>query len=175
MRKSLLIVGAAIASLVVIGTAAAHIGTTPSKAPAGQTSVIGFTVGHGCEGSPTRSVTIRLPAGITSAKPRPKQGWTIQIKRGRLPQPVKDFDGNTVRTGVLEVTWAGGNLPDAYYDTFELRLGLPNAPGRTLYFPTVQRCAKGVHRWIAIPRKGQPEPEEPAPAVTLVRSSGDHG
>ena len=174
MRKTMLIGGAALASLVFIGAAAAHVGTTPGEAPAGQTTAIGFTVGHGCDGSPTRSVTIRLPAGITAAKPKPKAGWTIQIKRGRLPQPVKDFAGNTVRTGVLQVTWKG-NLPDAYYDTFELRLGMPNAPGRTLYFPTIQRCAKGVHRWIEIPKKGQAEPEEPAPAVKLVKSSGGHG
>ena len=49
---------------------------------------------------------------------------------------------------------------------------MPNTPGKTLWFPTVQRCVKGVHRWIAIPRKGQPEPEEPAPGVRLVKSSG---
>lgn len=175
MRKTLLIVITAVAALVVIGAATAHVGTTPGEAAAGQTSVIGFTIGHGCEGSPTRSVAIRLPAGITAAKPRPKPGWRISIKRGKLPRPVKDFDGNTITRGVLEVTWSGGNLPDAWYDTFELRLGMPNTPGKTLYFPTVQRCAKGVHRWIEIPVKGQPEPEEPAPGVTLVKSSGGHG
>lgn len=174
MRTTLLISVTAVGALAVIGAAAAHVGTTPAKAPAGQTSVIGFTVGHGCEGSPTRSVAIRLPAGITSAKPRPKAGWRLSIKRGTLPQPIKDFEGNTVRTGVLEVAWSGGSLPDAWYDTFELRLGMPNKPGRTLYFPTVQRCAKGVNRWIQIPVRGQEEPEFPAPGVTLVKSSGGH-
>ncbi len=175
MKKTFLIAAAAVASLIVVGTAAAHVGTTPSKAPAGQTSVIGFTIGHGCDGSPTRSVTIRIAAGVTSAKPKPKAGWRITIKRGKLPQPVKDFNGNTITTGVLQVTWSGGNLPDAWFDTFELNLGMPNTPGKTLFFPTVQRCAKGVHRWIEIPRKGQPEPEAPAPGVTLVKSSGGHG
>ena len=165
MRKTLLIVAVATAALAVVGAAAAHVGTTPAKAPAGQTSEIGFVVGHGCEGSPTRSVSIRIAAGVTSAKPKPKPGWRLSIRRGRLPQPVKDFAGNTVTRGVLEVTWSGGNLPDAHYDTFELRLGMPSTPGRTIYFPTVQRCAKGVNRWIAIPRRGQPEPEEPAPGV----------
>jgi uncharacterized protein YcnI len=175
MRKTLLIVAAAAVGLLAVGGAAAHIGTTPAEAPAGQTSIIGFTVGHGCEGSPTRSVSIRIPAGVTAAKPKPKPGWRITIQRGRLPQPVKDFEGNTVTRGVLSVTWSGGNLPDAYYDTFELRLGMPSTPGRMLYFPTVQRCAKGVHRWIQIPKKGQPEPEEPAPGVMLVKSTGGHG
>ena len=143
MRKALVIVAVAASALVAVGVATAHIGTTPSEAPAGQTTVVGFTVGHGCEGSPTRSVSIRIPAGVTSAKPKPKPGWRITIQRGRLPQPVKDFEGNTVTRGVLSVTWSGGNLPDAYYDTFELRLGMPNTPGKTLYFPTVQRCARG--------------------------------
>lgn len=172
MRKALVIAASAASALVAVGVAAAHIGTTPGVAAAGQTSIVGFTVGHGCEGSPTRSVSVRIPAGVTSAKPKPKPGWRIAIQRGRLPQPVKDFEGNTITRGVLSVTWSGGNLPDAYFDTFELRLGMPNTPGRTLYFPTVQRCARGVHRWIQIPRQGQAEPEEPAPAVRLVRSNG---
>ena len=175
MRKTLLTATAGAAALVCAGVAMAHVGTTPGQAPAGQTSVIGFTIGHGCDGSPTRSVSIRLPAGITAAKPRPKPGWKITLKRGKLPVPVKDFDGNAVTTGVLEVTWSGGRLPDAWYDTFELRLGMPNTPGKTLYFPTVQRCVKGVHRWIQIPVKGQEEPESPAPGVTLVKSTGGHG
>jgi uncharacterized protein YcnI len=117
-------------------------------------------------------VSIRIPAGVTAAKPRPKPGWKLTVRKGRLPQPVRDFAGNLVRRGVLEVTWSGGRLLDDHYDSFELRLGMPNTPGRTLWFPTVQRCVRGVHRWIAIPRAGQPEPDEPAPGVRLVRSSG---
>ena len=72
---------------------------------------------------------------------------------------------------MLEVTWSGGRLADAWYDTFELRLGMPNTPGKTLWFPTVQRCVKGLHRWIEIPQKGKAEPESPAPGVTLVKST----
>jgi uncharacterized protein YcnI len=174
MRKTFLVVAATGVALLLAGAAAAHVGTIPGKAPAGQTSEIGFAIGHGCDGSPTRSVSIRIAAGITSAKPKPKPGWRITIKRGKLPQPVKDFEGNTVTRGVLSVTWSGGSLPDAYYDTFELRLGMPSTPGKTLYFPTVQRCAKGLYRWIQIPKKGQGEPEFPAPEVTLVKSTGDH-
>jgi uncharacterized protein YcnI len=173
--KKALIAAAAAAALAVVGTAAAHVGTTPSEAPAGQTSIIGFAIGHGCEGSPTTSVSIRIPAGVTSARPRPKAGWRISIVRGKLPEPVKDFAGNTVTRGVLSVTWSGGRLPDAQFDTFDLRLGMPNRPGKTLYFPTVQRCVRGVYRWTQIPKAGQAEPEEPAPGVKLVKSSGGHG
>ena len=83
--KKALIAAAAAAALAVVGSAAAHIGTTPGEAPAGQTSIIGFAIGHGCEGSPTTSVSIKIPAGVTAAKPRPKAGWRISIVRGKLP------------------------------------------------------------------------------------------
>ena len=109
------------------------------------------------------------------AKPKPEAGLEDRDQEGTLPQPVKDFNGNTVTTGVLQVTWTGGPLPDAYFDTFELRLGMPNTPGKTLYFKTIQRCIKGVDRWIEIPVRGQDEPEDPAPGVALVKSTGGHG
>ena len=83
--------------------------------------------------------------------------------------------GEKVTTGVLSVTWSGGSLPDSYYDTFNLYIMVPNKVGKTLYFPTVQRCAKGVHRWIAIPQKGKPEPEEPAPGLKITKATGGHG
>ncbi len=127
---------------------------TQSTAAAGSSAIIGFTIGHGCEASPTRQVTIQIPAGITSVKPQPKAGWRITIKRGKLPEPVKDFAGNTVTVGVLEVTWTGGPLPDAYFDTFNLRLGMPPKAGKTLYFKTVQRCVKGVERCDPDPGQG---------------------
>ncbi len=155
MRRTML-AASALVSLVVVGAAAAHIDPTPAKAPAGRTTAVAFTVEHGCDGSPTRSLSIRLPAAITSAKPVSKAGWTIAVKRAGP------------RRSVREVTWRG-NLPDSRHGRFAIRLGMPETPGKTLYFPAVQRCTRGVIRWIAIPRKGQPEPEHPAPGVTLVR------
>jgi uncharacterized protein YcnI len=175
MRKSLLVGAATVTALAVVGAATAHVYPAVAKAPAGASTIVPFVVPHGCEGSPTRSVSIRIAAGVTSARPQAKPGWRLTIKRGRLPQPVKDFEGNTVTRGVLEVTWSGGNLPDSQFDTFHVLLGMPNSPGRMVYFPTVQRCAKGVVRWIQIPKKGQPEPDSPAPGVMLVKSSGGHG
>src|SRR5262245_27545238 len=145
----------ALAALVAVGVAAAHIDPTPSKALVGKTTTVAFTVEHGCDGSPTRTLAMRMPAGLTSTKPVPKAGWKITVTRA----------GASVR----QVTWRG-TLPDSRESRFAIRLGMPNRPGKTLYFPVVQRCTQGVIRWIEIPRKGQPEPEHPAPGVTLVRS-----
>ncbi len=174
MKKTFLMLAAASAALLVVGAAAAHVEPAVEEAPAGGSSIIPFVVPHGCDGSPTRSVSIRIAAGVTSAKPQAKPGWKLTITRGKLAQPVKDFAGNTVTRGVLQVTWSGGSLPDSQFDTFNILLGMPNTPGKTVYFPTVQRCARGVTRWIEIPKKGQEEPEHPAPGVKLVKSSGAH-
>lgn len=174
MKKAIAL-GASVVALAAVPAALAHVAPSMAEAPAGGSANVGFTIGHGCDGSPTKSVTIQIPAGVTSARPKPKAGWTISIKRGTLPQPVKDFAGNTVTKGVLSVTWKGGTLPDDQFDEFELRLGFPSTPGKTIYFPTVQTCAKGVHRWIEIPAAGQDEPEEPAPGIAVVKAAAHHG
>jgi uncharacterized protein YcnI len=173
MRKTVLLILAA-AALAAVPAAFGHVEPTQTTAAAGSYPVIGFHVPHGCDGSPTTQVSIQIPAGVSYVKPKVKPGWSIVISKGKLPEPVKDFSGKTLTTGVVAVTWKGGKLPDAYLDTFELMLGLPNKPGKTLYFKTVQRCTKGIHRWIQIPANGQ-EPDEPAPAVKLVKSTGGHG
>lgn len=173
MKKTLLFGATALVGLIVVAGSAAHVEPAVDKAPAGGSTIIPFVVPHGCDGSPTRSISFQIAAGITSAKPQAKPGWKLTIVRGKLPQPVKDFAGNTVTRGVLSVTWSGGTLPDSQFDTFNILLGMPNTPGKTVYFPAVQRCAKGVTRWIEIPKKGQDEPAHPAPGVTLTKSTGN--
>jgi uncharacterized protein YcnI len=46
---------------------------------------------------------------------------------------------------------------------------LPDSAGKTLYFPVVQECEKGVHRWIEIPADGKTADalKEPAPGLRL--------
>jgi uncharacterized protein YcnI len=175
MKKAVILACTTVVAAVVASVASAHVEPTQSTAPAGGYPVIGFNVPHGCDGSSTRQVTIQIPAGVSYVKPRPIAGWRVTIVRGTLPQPVKDFAGNTQTKGVVAVRWTGGPLADTMFQTFDLMLGLPNTPGKTLYFKTVQRCVKGVTRWIEIPKAGQAEPEHPAPAVKLVKSSGGHG
>lgn len=172
--KRLIMAITAVATLGAVAVAGAHVTPAPGSAAAGSFQLVAFQVGHGCEGSPTRSVSIQIPAGVIYVKPQVKTGWRVTTKKGKLPEPGTLF-GEKVTTGVLSVTWSGGRLPDAYYDTFNLYIQVPNKAGKTLYFPTVQRCAKGVHRWITIPQKGKPEPEEPAPGLKITKGSGGHG
>jgi uncharacterized protein YcnI len=54
---------------------------------------------------------------------------------------------------VTEISWSGGKLLDAHYDEFVFVGTIAEELGRTptIYFPVVQECEKGVHRWIEIP------------------------
>ena len=65
-----------------------------------------------------------------------------------------------------------GNLPDAFYDEFTFTSAIADElePGKTIYFPVVQECEKGVHRWIEIPAAGKSSGDypEPAPALKLL-------
>jgi uncharacterized protein YcnI len=100
-----------------------------------------------------------------SVKPQPKPGWKLTISRAKLPQPIDAGHGRMVS----EVAWSGGLLPDDQFDEFKITMKLPDRPGTTVYFPVVQECQAGVHRWIETPDTGKPgaELKEPAPALQL--------
>jgi uncharacterized protein YcnI len=165
--KTLALSGAIL--LVTQGAALAHITLEQQEAKAGSTYKAVLRVGHGCEGSPTTAVRVRIPEGVIAVKPMPKPGWELATKVGRYAEPVQYYD-EMLAKGVQEITWSAGNLPDAWYDEFVFRGRLPDGePGTVIYFPTVQECTNGVHRWIEIPAEGKSRDdyEEPAPQVTL--------
>jgi uncharacterized protein YcnI len=138
-----------IAAVAVASPVLAHIDPDPTEAQAGSTLSVAFTVEHGCDGSPTIQLDMRLPEGVTDASPDPIDGWEGSI----------DAD---------VVTFVGGPLPDDEEGTFSVTMTLPPTPDTTIYFPFVQRCEVGEIRWIAIPTEDSgAEPEEPAPAMLL--------
>ncbi|MSP20329.1 MAG: DUF1775 domain-containing protein [Alphaproteobacteria bacterium] len=146
--------------------ALAHVGLEPAQAVANSTVNVAFRIGHGCGESPTTAIKVRIPAGVTGVQPQPKPGWTLAVTKGPLPGVVAAA-GAAVAEGVIQVDWTGGKLPVEFFDTFVLRMKMPNAPGTTLYFPIVQECENGAHRWIEPTVPGQPEPPEPMPGVRL--------
>jgi uncharacterized protein YcnI len=157
------------------GAASAHVTATPNEAAAGTYFLTGFTVPHGCSGSPTVAVRIKIPEGVISVKPQMKPGWEITITNRKLDKAIDAGHGRMVTETVDEVAWRGGPLPDSLYDTFGLVMKLPDQPGRTVYFPVVQECKEGVHRWITIPETDEKwgDAKEPAPFVRL-KAKGGH-
>ena len=146
----------------------AHATLDSADAPADSFFQFGINVAHGCEGSPTLKVRVRIPPGVTGVKPQPKPGWDVDIRKEKLATPSDAGHGRTVSETVAEVAWTG-KLLDEHFDRFVLHMKLPDKPGSTLYFPTVQECERGVHRWIEIPAAGKSASDlkEPAPALKL--------
>ncbi len=164
-------IGAAAAGAALLSSSLAfgHVSLEGSEAPAGSYYKAVIRVPHGCDGSPTIRIRIRIPEGVVDVKPQPKPGWEVTTVTGKLAEPYTNH-GRTITEGVREVSWSGGRLDDAHYDEFVMRVKLPNRPGEVLYFPTVQECERGVHRWIEIPEAGRNADDyrEPAPALRLV-------
>jgi uncharacterized protein YcnI len=165
------VLGAACA-LASICTASAHITLETREAPIGAPYKAVVRVPHGCDGAATVALRVRVPDGMIAVKPMPKPGWKIDTVTGKYPKTYDYFHGAKLSEGVTEVRFSGGNLPDAYYDEFVLTgfLAADLEPGQTLYFPVVQECEKGIHRWIEIPAAGKSSADypEPAPALTLL-------
>jgi uncharacterized protein YcnI len=140
-------------ALLVVGSpAAAHIDPDPKQAQAGSRLVVGFTVEHGCEGSPTVQLDMRLPAGVVDPVAEPVDGWVGSV--------------DTTPDGTI-VTFVGGPLADDVEGTFGVAMTLPPTPDTTIHFPFVQRCEVGEIRWIGIPAQPGDDLDEPAPAMIL--------
>lgn len=129
--------------------ALAHIDPDPPEAPAASAQSVGFTVEHGCDGSPTVQLDMRLPDAVTDAATEPPPKWT-----GNVTDNIATFVGGPLAADVAE--------------TFRVRMTLPATEGSTLYFPFVQRCENGEIRWIETPEDGSgSDLEQPAPAMLL--------
>jgi uncharacterized protein YcnI len=169
------------ATLLALGLASpasAHVTITPSETAAGSFTLLTVSVGHGCEGSPTTKITIQVPEGINSVTPTRNPLWSVDKTIVPLDEPVTDAHGNEVTERVGEVVYTAETpLPDGYRDSFELSLQLPETPGETLVFPTVQTCAQGETGWVEVPADGQDaeELERPAPTVTITEATGEDG
>jgi periplasmic copper chaperone A len=172
MIRSLLVSALAIA---FITPAIAHITLESQEAKVGGSYKAVLRVPHGCTGSATTSIRVKIPEGLIGVKPMPKPGWTLTIATGKYPKTYKLFHAE-LNEGVTEIGWSGGTLPDDWYDEFVFTGFLSGdlEAGKKLYFPVVQECEKGVHRWIEIPEVGKSRSDypEPAPELKLLPATG---
>lgn len=151
-----------------LSPALAHVSIEPAQARAGGYAKLQFRISHGCEGAATTRVRIQLPPGTVVARGQPKPGWTLQVQRAPLAQPVDAGHGRQVNEAVSALLWSGGPLPDEQFDEFALLMRLPDQPGTTLHFPVVQDCEKGSLRWTEMPGPVDGQASGPAPALRLL-------
>ena len=156
-------------------TVHAHVTLEQPKAPAGSTVKAVLRVSHGCDGSATHTVRVSIPTGLRGAKPMPKAGWSLDVRRAALAQPYESH-GRPVTEDVVEVTWKANSrdawLADAHYDEFVVRGQLPYKPG-ALWFKVQQVCERGELNWADVPPAGVSIRGLKAPAVLLEVTPAD--
>ena len=158
-------------ALSLAAPASAHVTATPSTAAAGAYTVVTFSVGHGCESSPTTKIEIQVPESVLSVTPSRNPFYDVEKTIEKLDEPVADAHGNEVTERTASIVYTASTpLPDGERDAFELSFQLPDAEGETLSFPTIQTCQKGETGWTEVPADGQDaeELENPAPAFEVV-------
>jgi uncharacterized protein YcnI len=175
LRKFVIGAVGACAGLSAVSTpTAAHVTLERQEATIGSPYKAVLRVPHGCAGSPTTAIRVRLPAGIIGVRPMPKPGWQLNTVTGRYQKPYT-LRGAQVNEGVTEIAWSGGKLLDTHYDEFVF-IGVITEElggGQTIYFPVVQECETGVHRWIDTPKGHASDNHgkgaaEPAPGLRLL-------
>jgi periplasmic copper chaperone A len=170
LARCLAAAGLLVTALVLASPASAHVTVTPSTTEAGASTLVQVSIGHGCAGSATVAVQIRIPDTVYSVTPTRNPLWDLTVQKEPVVPPVTDQHGTRITDRVVAVTYRTDTpLPDGQRDTFDLALRLPADAGSTLVFPTIQTCEKGESAWIEVPAAGQ-DPEEldlPAPSFVL--------
>ncbi len=160
--------------------ASAHIVLEHKQAVAGSHYKAVFKIGHGCTGSATTGIRVWVPEGVQGAKPMPKPGWSLDVRRVRLTTP-HVLHGKTVQEDVSELDWkvnpelGGQPLPDGQYDEFVMQVQLPSRPG-SLAFRVLQTCESGQMDWSEVPATAKPGErlKYPAPVLKLLPSGHEH-
>ncbi|UWX97468.1 YcnI family protein [Arthrobacter zhaoxinii] len=179
--SSVLLAAGGTAALMALGLgpAAAHVHVTPDTTAAGESALLTFDLSHGCEGSPTTSLTFTLPDELVDATPTAHAGWDIKKVTEELAEPRTLPNGSQVSSRTHQIVYTAKEpLADGVRDTITLGVDLPDAEDTTLAFPVLQSCEKGESDWSQIPAAGQTDHDldSPAPAVTITEADDDdHG
>ena len=175
-RSGALAAATAALSLSLGSPALAHVSVGGSTTEAGEYTVLTVSVPHGCDGSPTTKVAIKIPADVLAVTPTRNPFWDVATTVVKLGKPMKDAHGNAVteRTGVVTYT-ARTPLPDGQRDAFELSFQIPDKVGKALAFPTIQTCEKGETAWTEVAAKGADDHELEHPAPSFVITPDDEG
>jgi uncharacterized protein len=158
-------------TLLAAGPALAHVTVQPNTAAPGSYTTVVFKVPNEEQSADTTKVQVFLPTDqpIASVAVQPVPGWTAKVVKTKLKTPIKTDDGS-VTQAVSEITWTG-KLAPGQFQQFPVALGpLPSRPG-PLVFKAIQTYSDNVVRWIDLQKAGQPEPEHPAPVLTVEPSA----
>jgi len=180
VRRGLVLgIGAAAGAFALAGVAAAHITITPDSAAQGSFTGITFRVPTESDTAATTKIDVQLdtahPIAVVDYQAVP--GWATRVKMVTLAKPIVDDDGNKVTSVVGQITWtatsAAAAIKPGQFMQFPVDLGpLPKDVG-SIEFKVLQTYSDGtVVRWIQDTPAGGPEPDSPAPVLTLTAAGG---
>jgi uncharacterized protein YcnI len=165
--------------LGLAAAASAHVTVDPSSAPAGSFAQLDFRVPTESDTASTVGVEVAFPTDhpIANISVQPKVGWTYSVTKEKLATPIKTDDG-TVTEAITRIAWkaTNGGLKPGEFDTFAVSAGpLPTDVG-SITLPAIQTYSDGsVVRWIEPSVTSGPEPDHPAPVLTLTKASSTDG
>jgi uncharacterized protein YcnI len=156
-RGARIVAAVAVAVVTLLASASpagAHVDPDPTEVPAGVATTVSFSVGHGCEGSPTTAMDFQVPAGVADAEPVTPAGWEAEVADG-----VVSF-----------VATSGNELADGVRMGFGIAFTAPSSAG-PMFWKVIQVCETGELAWIEEWDGTGAEPEHPAPTVQVVGSA----
>lgn len=157
--------------------ALAHVTISPGSAQPGAAAVLTFHVPNEEASANTTRVDMQIPTDhpIAQLLVKPVAGWTISVRTVALAKPLVTDDGQFTQA-VSEVIWSGGRIAPGQFQDFSLSADpLPQGVGQ-LMFKAIQTYSNGdVVRWIDVRRAGKPEPDHPAPVLTLTAAAAGTG
>lgn len=165
--------GLAAGSVLLAAPASAHVTVNPSQAEAGDYSKLTFRVPNESDTAGTTSVAVTFPTDrpFASVSVKPHDGWTADVTRTKLPEPVKSGDLE-ISEAVTKITWkadAGVRIAPGQFDEFDVSVGPLPEGAESVAFPAVQTYEDGkVVSWSQPVPEGGEEPELPAPTLQLV-------
>lgn len=173
-RKLLTIVLAGALWVAGAATAMAHVTVNPKEATKGGFAKFDVRVPTERPDAGTVKVELQFPEDqpIASVSVEPVPGWTYAVTKRHLDTPLVDDDGNKIEDVVSLITWTaapGNEIKPGEFMEFPISMGPLPDKADSLVFKANQTYSSGeVVRWIETEEQGKPEPEHPAPTVTLV-------
>lgn len=164
----------------------AHSSFLEKEFIAGETVELSLQIAHGCDGNPTRAVSIQMPNGpdldphfgeaVMRVKPKINTNWLI-IKPEYGEVIPFESHGKIYNQDIRKITWKAGRLPSDFYEYFQFKVNLPLIPeGETemkLYFPVTQKCTRQTkNEWIEIPIADE-QLSKPSPYI-IIRKAMDN-
>jgi uncharacterized protein YcnI len=172
-RRAAALAALTLTGLALASTASAHVTVSPDSLPQGSTAELSFKVPNEESSANTVEIQLQIPTAHPIAQVLAKSvpGWRVAVRTVKLAKPLTTDDG-TFTTAVSEIDWTGGSIAPGQYEDFQISVDPLPSDTTQLVFKAVQTYSNGdVVRWIDVASSSDPNPDHPAPVLTLTPAS----